>query len=200
MEACPNKRRAPAAVEQLLQCVDRRQIRNWRVAADVYQTVKTEVNYRFRRFTPSHALELARLAPRSRWAEWIEEVEDSGLTVKQLRAAVETERKKPRSRPPLGKRKRQGSWRIRHGDCLAEMRNLKKGSYDAAILSPPYPGINREYGTWTPDEWLPWMREVMAEVRRVVKLRGSAVVVIQPNNERMGRRRTWPWQFALDMS
>jgi hypothetical protein len=64
MAAHPEKRKAAAAVEQVLRCVDRRQIRNWRVAADVYQTVKAVNNYRFEHFTPSHALELARLAPR----------------------------------------------------------------------------------------------------------------------------------------
>lgn len=62
MAAQPEKRKAAAAVEQVLRCVDRRQIRNWRVAADVYQTVKAVDNHRFEHFTPGHALEVARLA------------------------------------------------------------------------------------------------------------------------------------------
>ena len=69
MDAHPNTRKASAAIENVLQCVDRRQIRNWRVAADVHEQIKTEIKYRLRQFTPSHALEVARLAPRSKWAD-----------------------------------------------------------------------------------------------------------------------------------
>lgn len=206
MAACPNKRRAPAAIEQLLQCVDRRQIRNWRVSADVYQEVKTVNNYRFLRFTPSHALEVARLAPRSRWADWVERVEADSLTVKELRAVIEAEKTRPNHRSAQVAKKKQKNQKrqtgvvIRQGDCLKEMRKLKARSFDGAFFSPPYPGIHREYGSWRPDEWLIWMQEVMADLRRVIKPKGSVVVVLQPNNKIIGNRHTWPWQFALNMA
>ncbi len=176
MAACPDKRKAPAAIEQLLKCVDRRQIRNWRVSADVYQAVKTEINYRFLRFTPSHALEVARLAPRSRWADWVEEVEADSLTVKELRSAIEAKKTRPNHRSAQvtkKKRKKQTETVIRQGDCLKEMRKLKARSFDGAFFSPPYPGIHREYGSWRPDEWLAWMQEVMTDLRRVIKPTGS---------------------------
>ena len=203
MAACPSKRKAPAAIEQLLQCVDRRQIRNWRVSAEVYHAVKTEINYRFLRFTPSHALEVARLSPRSRWVDWVEEVEDRSLTVKGLRAAIEGVKTRSKRRPAQvarKKQKKQTEVLIQQGDCLEEMRKLKPRSFDGAFFSPPYPGIHREYGSWRPDEWLIWMQEVMTDLRRVIKPKGSVVVVLQPNNKSIGHRHTWPWQFAINMA
>ena len=89
---------------------------------------------------------------------------------------------------------------IHHNDCLKQMASMDADSIDAAILSPPYPGIKRAYGTWTPAEWLPWMQEVMTELRRIVKSQGSAVVIIEPNFERIGKRNTWAWEFAIDMA
>lgn len=82
-------------------------------------------------------------------------------------------------------------------DCVNRMAWMKKNSVDAAIFSPPYPGIKREYGTWIPSEWMKWMRIVMRRLRRVVKDEGSAVVVIGPNFEKMGKMNTWPYEFAL---
>jgi hypothetical protein len=39
------------------------------------------------------------------------------------------------------------------------------------------------------------MRAVIPEVRRVLKPSGSAVFILQPNSERVGRMRTWLWDF-----
>ena len=89
---------------------------------------------------------------------------------------------------------------IHHNDCVKQMASMETDSIDAAILSPPYPGIKRSYGTWKPSEWLPWMQEVMKELRRIVKPQGSAIVVIEPNFERIGKRNTWAWEFALNMA
>jgi DNA modification methylase len=86
------------------------------------------------------------------------------------------------------------------GDCITEMSRMQTHSIDAVICSPPYPGIKRSYGTWKPEDWLSWMNEVMAQCFRVLKPTGSAVVVIEPNYERAGQRRTWPWEFALNMA
>ncbi len=91
-------------------------------------------------------------------------------------------------------------YEIIHADCLKAMQGMKTDSIDAAILSPPYPGIKRNYGYWKPAEWLPWMNEVMQELRRVIKPSGSAVVVIEPNFEKIGKRNTWAWEFALNMA
>ena len=86
-------------------------------------------------------------------------------------------------------------WTLYQGDCLDVLPTLEAGSVDAVITDPPYPGIKREYGYWEPDEWLGMMRQLVPEVRRVLKPSGSCVMVLQPNSERVGRMRTWLWEF-----
>jgi hypothetical protein len=44
-------------------------------------------------------------------------------------------------------------------------------------------------------EWHAMMRGVVAESRRVLAPRGSAVYILQPNSERVGRMRPWLWEF-----
>jgi DNA modification methylase len=84
---------------------------------------------------------------------------------------------------------------LRHGDCREVLRSLPSASVDAIITDPPYPEITREYGRWTEAEWHDLMRAVVVEVRRVLKPHGSAVFILQPNSERVGRMRPWLWEF-----
>ena len=48
----------------------------------------------------------------------------------------------------------------------------------------------------TEAEWHDLMRVVVAEGRRLLKPTGSMVVVLQPNFEKVGRMRLWPWDFV----
>lgn len=84
---------------------------------------------------------------------------------------------------------------LHEGDCLDVLPTIPAGSIDAVICDPPYPCIDRDYGTWTVDEWFAMMDRVVSECRRVLKPKGSAVFVLQPNSERVGRMRTWLWDF-----
>lgn len=84
---------------------------------------------------------------------------------------------------------------IIHGDCLDVLPTLPDASFDAVITDPPYPHIKREYGVWTADEWLAMMRRLVPELRRVLTPTGSCMMVLQPNSERVGRMRTWLWEF-----
>lgn len=84
------------------------------------------------------------------------------------------------------------------GDALDVLRRLPSAAFDAVITDPPYPCIKREYGTWTEAEWFALMNPVVEECRRVLKPQGSAVFIIQPNSERVGRMRTWWLRFMLD--
>ena len=84
---------------------------------------------------------------------------------------------------------------IIHGDCLDILPTLPDASFDAVITDPPYPHIKREYGMWTADEWLAMMRRLVPELRRVLTPTGSCMMVLQPNSERVGRMRTWLWDF-----
>lgn len=81
------------------------------------------------------------------------------------------------------------------GDCRAELPKLPSASVDVVLTDPPYPEIDREYGRWTEAEWFELMRAVVPECMRLLKPKGSAVFILQPNSERVGRMRTWLWEF-----
>jgi DNA modification methylase len=85
--------------------------------------------------------------------------------------------------------------RLIHGDCLEVLKTLGADSVDAVITDPPYPEIDRPYGRMTEADWHVMMRGVVAECRRILKPTGSAVFILQPNSERVGRMRPWLWEF-----
>ncbi len=85
---------------------------------------------------------------------------------------------------------------IYHGDCREVMASVVAGaSVDAIVTDPPYAEIDRDYGRLTEDDWHGLMRSVVDESRRVLKSSGSAVFILQPNSERVGRMRPWLWDF-----
>lgn len=83
------------------------------------------------------------------------------------------------------------------GDCLERMGEVESASVDAIICDPPYPEISRPYGRMTEADWHAMMRGVVAEARRVLKPTGSAVFILQPNSERLGKARLWLWEFMV---
>lgn len=96
------------------------------------------------------------------------------------------------SRPAAGS---VGEAVLHLGDCRSVMATLGAGSVDAIVCDPPYPEIDRPYGRLTEADWHELMRVVVAESRRVLKPTGSAVFILQPNSERVGRMRAWLWEF-----
>ncbi len=87
--------------------------------------------------------------------------------------------------------------RLIRGDCLKILPGIPSGSVDVVLTDPPYPCIKRSYGVWTEAAWFEMMRAVVPECMRVLKPTGSAVFILQPNSERVGRMRTWLWEFML---
>ena len=87
------------------------------------------------------------------------------------------------------------TWQVIQGDCLDVLREMESGNVDAVVTDPPYAEVSRSYGRWTEEEWFALMKPVVREVRRVLKPRGSAMFVVQPNSERVGKMRTWVWDF-----
>jgi DNA modification methylase len=87
------------------------------------------------------------------------------------------------------------SWNIYRGDCLEVLRTLPAESVDAVVTDPPYAEINRPYGRLTEPEWHTLMDGVVSEVRRILKPHGSAVFILQPNSEKVGRMRPWLFEF-----
>jgi DNA modification methylase len=86
---------------------------------------------------------------------------------------------------------------LRHGDCTEILKTLPSASVDAVITDPPYPEIDRSYGRMTENEWFEMMRVVVPECMRVLKPMGSAVFILQPNSERVGKMRMWLWEFMV---
>lgn len=86
-------------------------------------------------------------------------------------------------------------WTLHLGDCRDALPTLASGSFDACVCDPPYPMIRRSYGMLSEAEWWALMCAVVPEVRRVLKPKGSAVFILQPNSECVGRMRTWLWDF-----
>lgn len=87
--------------------------------------------------------------------------------------------------------------RLHLGDCTEVLPTLPAASFDVVLTDPPYPEISRPYGRMTEAEWFVLMRVVVPECMRVLKPSGSAVFILQPNSERVGRMRTWLWRFLL---
>jgi len=83
-----------------------------------------------------------------------------------------------------------------HGDCRAELGKIPSQSVDATITDPIYPEVKREYGRIGAEQWHELMRAVVRESRRVLKPKGSMVVILQPNYEAIGRMRLWLWDFV----
>lgn len=92
------------------------------------------------------------------------------------------------------------SYELLQGDCVEGLRELADGCVDAIITDPPYPEIDRAYGRMTEQAWRAMMDALIVEVRRVLKPRGSAVFVLQPNMEKLGRMRPWLFRFMADVA
>lgn len=88
-------------------------------------------------------------------------------------------------------------WCAVNADCLSPegMAAIPDGSIDAIVSDPIYPEVDRHYGRITEADWHVLMRGVVAESRRVLKPTGSAVFILQPNSEHVGRMRAWLWEF-----
>lgn len=81
---------------------------------------------------------------------------------------------------------------IYFADCRDIISNI---AYDSVVTDPPYPAISRDYGMWTEKEWHHLMREVTLQIRENIALTGSAVFILQANSERIGRMRSWLWEY-----
>jgi len=89
----------------------------------------------------------------------------------------------------------RASWCVVHGMCHGALAAVPDGSIDAIVTDPIYPEVDRHYGRISEADWHVLMRGVVAESRRVLKPTGSAVFILQPNSERVGRMRAWLWEF-----
>lgn len=85
--------------------------------------------------------------------------------------------------------------KVHLGDAVALLRQLPDTCIDAVVSDPPYAEVSRPYGRLTEAAWRELMDAVVVETRRILKPTGSAVFVLQPNSEKVGRMRPWLWEF-----
>lgn len=93
---------------------------------------------------------------------------------------------------PDGARELTGTWRVRDqvlklGDCLAVMARMPARSFDVVVTSPPY-NLNLAYGVYDDlrdeTEYVGWLHEVSAAIKRVMKPAGSFFLNIAGSNSR----------------
>ena len=99
------------------------------------------------------------------------------------------------TRSPVEQKHRIEAATLILGDCRRELKKLASQSIDAIITDPIYPEVDRAYGRISEDQWHSLMREVVTESRRILKPKGSAVFIFQPNYEKIGKMRLWLWEF-----
>lgn len=100
-------------------------------------------------------------------------------------------------RSPAERQARIDATMLLHGDCREVLPTLPAASVDVVLCDPPYPEVDREYGRMTEPEWHRLMHEVVRECRRLLRPRGSMVLLLQPNYQTLGCMRTWHLEFAL---
>lgn len=88
-------------------------------------------------------------------------------------------------------------WQIQNGDCVELLANIESSSIDAVVTDPPYPEVSRDYGRMSEEEWHQMMDAVVPQLKRVLKPKGSAVFILQPNFETVGKMRLWLWEFLI---
>ena len=101
------------------------------------------------------------------------------------------------ARSPVERKARIEAVNLIHGDCRKELKNIASGSVDCILSDPIYPEIDRQYGRLTEEQWLDLMKDVVRESRRVLKPKGSAVFIFQPNYDKIGKMRLWVWEFMV---
>lgn len=99
------------------------------------------------------------------------------------------------TRSPLAVIDGRAPYFLHHGECLAWMRTLPGASVDAVVSDLPYAEIDRDYGRMSEAAWEEFAHALVRESLRVLKPRGSAVYIVQPNSERVGRMRAWCFRF-----
>lgn len=103
----------------------------------------------------------------------------------------------PPRRSAKERRDRLAATTLVHGDCRQRLRDLPAQSVDLVLTDPIYPEIDRKYGRIKEADWHDLMHTVVQECRRLLKPRGSLVVILQPNAAKVGRMRLWPHEFVV---
>lgn len=70
--------------------------------------------------------------------------------------------------------------RIINGDCLQVLRSMPDDIVDLIVTSPPYADSRKKtYGGIHPDKYVEWLSPISAELKRVLKPRGTFILNIK---------------------
>jgi DNA modification methylase len=89
--------------------------------------------------------------------------------------------------------------RIICGDCATELAALPSQSVDLVVTSPPYADQRKHtYGGVHPDKYVAWFLPIAAQLKRILKPRGSFILNIK---ERVvnGERHPYVMELVLEM-
>ena len=84
---------------------------------------------------------------------------------------------------------------LRNEEALEGMKKIMDKSINTVFTDPPYPEVDRDYGRMSEADWHCLMHGVVKECQRVLKPKGSAIIILQPNSAKIGNMRTWLWEF-----
>ena len=107
---------------------------------------------------------------------------------------------KPVHRTAQGKKEPGQATTLIHGDCREEIEGdclPQRGRRHHRPAVPRSPSPRRILSPDFGKEWHSMMEEVVIECRRVLKPKGIAVFILQPNAEQMGKMRLWLWRFVV---
>lgn len=84
-----------------------------------------------------------------------------------------------------------------HGDCQKRLRAIPANSADLVVTSPPYASRRRNtYGGINPADYVEWFLPISAEIRRILKPRGSFVLNIKEHVHN-GARHLYVYRLVI---
>lgn len=86
-------------------------------------------------------------------------------------------------------------WSVENMDCFDYFDAIPDGRVDAVVTDPIYAEVNRKYGRMKEADWRVFMQRMVWASLDVLTPTGSAVFVLQANQLRMGRMRSWLFWF-----
>lgn len=127
--------------------------------------------------------------------EWVLDVEPTG----EDKYIPEPKPPKPSKRCVAERKSRLAATTLILGDCRKKLREIQTATVDCVICDPVYPEVRargEHYPRVSEADWFDLMKDVVRECKRVVKPQGSAVFVLQPNYDKLGKMRLWLWDFV----
>jgi hypothetical protein len=87
------------------------------------------------------------------------------------------------------------TWWAEESDCFDLLARVPDASVDAVVTDTIYAEVDRDYGRMSDADWRVYMQRLVFACLDVLTARGSAVFILQANQEYIGRTRPWLFWF-----